>query len=89
MKYYYIVLLARSQAFLLEQRMKAAGIPCEIAYMPREIMVDLCNMGIKVDSVNLNLAIAVLSRSGLYGWKVFEETLFPDRAVYTCIRAQK
>lgn len=46
--YYYVGLESRTHAFLLEHRMKSEGMKtCEITYMPREIMIDLCNIGVR------------------------------------------
>ena len=44
---YYVGLESKSHVFLLEQRMIDEGIVCDITYMPRNIMIDLCNMGLK------------------------------------------
>lgn len=79
---YYVALQTKSQAFVLEQRMKAAGVPCELTYMPREIMKDLCNMGVKINNTNFDSAAVVLKYSGLPGYKVFKETIFSTGCSY-------
>lgn len=83
MEYYYVGLESRTHAFLLEQRMKSEGMKtCEITYMPRDIMIDLCNMGLKFRDSELPQAIGVLRRFNLQGLKLYKEIVRPDRYYY-------
>lgn len=83
MTFYYTVLQSRSHAFILERRMKEEGIPCELAYMPRQILRDLCNMGVKFAESDFGRATNIIRRSGLPGVKVFMETINPRESLYT------
>jgi len=66
--YYYVGLESRTHAFLLEHRMKSEGMKtCEITYMPREIMIDLCNIGVRFKENELPKAIELLRRFNLQG----------------------
>lgn len=82
MTWYYVGLESRSHAFLLERRMKNEGIACEITYMPRDIMIDLCNMGVKFEEAELEKALGVLRRSGLPGCRLYVEYVQPDKFEY-------
>ncbi len=79
---YYVALMSRSHVFLLERRLKNEGIPCELTYMPREVMIDLCNMGIRLEEYILPQALAVIRRSGLPGCKVYQEIVSPEGYAY-------
>jgi len=79
---YYVALESRSHAFLLERRMKKEGIKCEISFVPREIMSDLCNMGIKFDESEYLKSISLLRACGLPGCKLYKETVMPDEFLY-------
>lgn len=82
MENYYVGLETRSHAFLLERRMKNEGIACEITYMPREIMTDLCNMGVRFKDSVLTEAINLLRYSGLPGLKLYREVTRPEGHYY-------
>lgn len=73
MEYCYIAVPMRSQAFLVERRLKLDGIYCEITYMPREIMTDLCNMGVRFESSLLDNILVYLRSYGIPGLKVYRE----------------
>ena len=79
---YYIVVESRSHAFLLEQRFKAEGIACEMAYMPRPIMKELCNLGIKFGEAEFPRAMAVLRKAGLPGCRLYREIVEPASFFY-------
>lgn len=72
---YYIALQTKSHALLLERRLKQQGIKCELAFMPRPIMKDLCNMGIKLPEGYFDYAVPVIKCSGLPGFRVYKEIL--------------
>lgn len=80
---YYVGLESRSHAFLLERRMKNEGIECEISFVPREIMNDLCNMGIKFSDNVLPNAVNLLRRCGLPGCRLYKEVVKSHGATYT------
>ncbi|ABN52319.1 MAG TPA: DUF3343 domain-containing protein [Hungateiclostridium thermocellum] len=81
--YYYVGLESRTHAFLLEHRMKSEGMKtCEITYMPREIMIDLCNIGVRFKENELPKAIELLRRFNLQGLKLYKEVVRPDRYYY-------
>lgn len=80
---FYVALESRSHAFLLERRMKNEGIKCEISFLPREVMNDLCNMGIKFDESVLPEAINLLRYCGLPGCSLYKEIVTPDGYIYT------
>ena len=73
MTYYYIALATKSHAFYLEQKMRMENIQCELAYMPREIMTDLCNMGVKIPEFELSRAASAVNRCGLPGCRFYKE----------------
>lgn len=79
---YYVAFSTRSQAFLLERRLKGEGIPCEIAYMPREVMTDLCNMGVKFSEIDKERALYVIRRAGIPGCRVYREIMLPHKSIY-------
>lgn len=83
--YYYISVPARSQAFLVERRLKLEGLYCEITYMPREIMTELCNMGVRFDEVIIENVVDVLKRSGIPSLKLFKETKYASYSQYEAV----
>jgi hypothetical protein len=82
MNYYYTVLQSKSHAFMLEHRLRVQQIECEVVYMPRELMKDLCNMSVRFTDKNLNSAIEVIKYSGLPGVKLYKEIVFPNKSQY-------
>lgn len=82
MTYYYVAFSTRSQAFLLERRLKAEGVPCELSYMPREIMTDLCNMGVRFDERDFRRAANSITRSGIPGCRLYKEVMEAERNYY-------
>lgn len=82
MSYCYALLQSRSHAFLLNQRMKNAGLDCELTYMPREIMKDLCNLGIRFDERELPKALNIIRVAGLPGFKLYTEIVEPYQCNY-------
>lgn len=85
MGYCYISVPARSQSFLVERRLKNEGLYCEITYMPREIMTELCSMGVRFDDSILDNVIDVVRRSGIPSLKVFKEIRYPSNSQYEVI----
>lgn len=83
MGYYYAALQSRSHAFLLERRMKDEGVECELSFMPRQIMTDLCSMGVRFEERELRGALRVLCRAGLPGCKLYRESTEPWGSAYT------
>ncbi len=79
---YYVALQTRAQAFLLERRLKDADIKCELAFMPREIMRDLCNMGVKLDESEYQKAIKIVRRAGISGCNIYKEIVYPNFSKY-------
>lgn len=82
MPYFYTVHPTRSQAFLLERRLKDQGVICELSYMPREIMIDLCNLGVKFPESEFGRAINIIRRAGLPGSKVYKEVVNSSNSEY-------
>lgn len=82
MTQYYTLLQSRSHAFILVNRFKIEGVPCELTYMPREIMKDLCNMGVRFTERDFARAINVIRRSGLPGCRVYQEIFTPNDSTY-------
>lgn len=82
MTYYYTLLPSKTQAFLLERRMKLEGILCEITYMPREIMTDLCNLGVKFEEHELVRAVEMIRNSCIPGCRLFKEVPYPEYFEY-------
>lgn len=79
---YYVGLDSRSHAFLLERRMKNEGIECELTFIPREVMSDLCNMGVRFGESSLPAAINLLRRCGLPGCRLYKDIVRPDGCTY-------
>jgi len=83
MEYYYVGLMSRTYVFYLEHRMKSGGVTtCEITFMPRDIMTELCNMGVRFRERELTQAVNVLRGSGVPGLRLFREIQRPDRYYY-------
>jgi hypothetical protein len=80
--FYFVAMESMTHALLLEQRMKCAGVVCELAYTPREIMTGLCNMGVRFEQGEYRNALSILRRSGLPGCRLFREVMRPDGADY-------
>lgn len=85
MGYCYISVPARSQTFLVERRIKNEGLYCEITYMPREIMTELCNMGVRFDEAILSNVLDVLGRAGIPGIRLFREIRYATYSQYEVI----
>lgn len=83
--FYYTAVESRSHAFLLERRLKAEGVICDLSYMPRELMTDLCNLGVKFREGEFYKAIEVIYRSGLPGIRMYREIVEPDGFIYEVI----
>jgi hypothetical protein len=79
---YYILPESRSQAFLIERRMKGEGILCEIAFIPRDISFSPCNMGVKFGETQCWMAIDLLKRSGLPGCMLYKEVVSARECLY-------
>ncbi len=82
MPYCYTLLQTRSQAFILERRMKSAGVPCELTFMPRELMKDLCNLGVRFNDRELPRAKEVIRSAGLPGCRLYIEIPEPYSSSY-------
>lgn len=82
MTYYYVILQSKSHAFILERRMKQQGMDCDLVFIPRPIMKELCNMGVRFDEYNFYRAVDSIRNCGLPGFRVYAETLHPDSAEY-------
>ena len=82
MSYCYTLLQSRSHAFILDQRMKNEGFGCELTYMPREIMKDLCNLGVRFDERELPKALNILRITGLPGCRLYREIVEPHQCIY-------
>jgi hypothetical protein len=80
---YYAALQAKSHAFLLQRRMEQHGIECEMAFLPRYIMKDLCNMGVKFSESSFSKALQVIKSSGLPSCRVYREEVFPKGCKYS------
>ncbi|MCR4436856.1 MAG: DUF3343 domain-containing protein [Clostridiales bacterium] len=80
---YYTSLQTRTHAFLLERRMKANGITCELAYLPRPIMTDMCSMGVKFPESELQRALQAIRRSGLPNCRIYKEIVHSGESFYT------
>ncbi|NJD04199.1 MAG: DUF3343 domain-containing protein [Ruminiclostridium sp.] len=76
------MLQSRSHAFILNHRMKNEGIGCELTYMPREIMKDLCNLGVRFDERELPKALNIIRIAGLPGCRLYSETVEPHQCRY-------
>lgn len=79
---YYVALQTRAQAILLERRMSGEGVTCELTYMPREIMKDLCNLAVRFNENMLHGAINTLRSSGIPGMKLYREVENFGRLIY-------
>lgn len=77
MLYYYMAFQNKTQAFLLEERLKAQQIACDVTYIPREIMTELCSLGLRFPEGGLPRAAAVIRASGIRGFRLYLETPTP------------
>ena len=82
MGFYYTVLQSRSHAFILERRLKNEGIDCELVFIPKEITMDLCNMGVRFKDIDFGRVINVIKHAGLPECRVYLETVFPNHSQY-------
>jgi len=82
MTQYYALLQTRTHALILEHRFAAEGIPCELAYMPREIMTDLCNLGVKFSENVFPAAMNIIRRSALPNCRVYREYISANGSCY-------
>lgn len=82
MEYCYVATPVRSQSFLVERRLKQEGVYCEITYMPREIMTDICNMGVRFETVHLDNVVDILRRSGIPSLRIYKEVKYPTYSEY-------
>lgn len=67
---------------MVERRLKLDGLYCEITYMPREIMTELCNMGVRFDELILANVIDALRRSGIPSLKLIREINYASYSQY-------
>lgn len=79
---FYVAFQTRSQAFLLERRLKCEGIECELAFVPREIMRDLCNLGVKFSESEYRRAVNAIRKAGIPGCRVYKEVVNPNNCQY-------
>jgi hypothetical protein len=79
---YYTLLQSRTHALVLGHKFTLEGTPCELTYMPREIMKDHCNLGIRFTENQYPQAINIIRRSGLPGCKVYQEYMSPNGCIY-------
>lgn len=86
MAYYYVMLQSKSHALILERRLKQQGVNCDLVYFPREIMKELCNMGVRIDDNNFIRAVDSIKHSGLPGCRLYSEILYPGSAQYVEIQ---
>lgn len=82
MHFYYAATATRSQALLLERRMQLEGIQCEIAYMPRSIMTDLCNLGVKFPEHEFQRALYSIYKAALPNSRIYKEVIYPFGCEY-------
>jgi len=82
MIFYYTLLQSRAHAFLLERRLKIEGIECELTYMPKAILKDLCNMGVKFKEKEFIKAVSAINRAAIPGCRLYKEIMYPDKSEY-------
>lgn len=82
MTLYYVALQSKTHAFLLEKRMRGEGVTCELTYMPRQIMSDVCNMGVRFEEIEFPKAVVVIKKSGLPSCRLYKEIITPMDCTY-------
>lgn len=82
MAYYYVALQSKTHAFLLENRLMVDRISCEITYMPRQIMTDVCNLGVRFAESDLTKALQIIKNCGLPSIRVYLEVISSDSSSY-------
>lgn len=82
MVFYIAAPQSKTHAFLLERKLKVAGIPCDLTYVPRPVSTGVCNMGVKFAEIYYEKAINVIRVSGLPGCRVFRETINANSSSY-------
>ena len=58
---------------ILGNKFALDNVPFELTYMPREIMKDFCNLGVRFAESSFPQAINVIRKSGLPSCKVYRE----------------
>lgn len=70
---FFVAFQTRTHAFIAENRLRNAGISCEITHLPGRIAADLCNVGVRVPQNCFQPALDVLKNSGINGYRLFRE----------------
>lgn len=78
----YTLVQTKTHAFLLESRFRQEGILCELTNMPRDIMSDMCNLGVRFSEADLDAAMDVIRKCRLPGCKVFRSGWGKSGSIY-------
>lgn len=73
MTQYYALVQTKSHAFFLESRLRQECVQCELTNIPRDIMTDLCNLGVRFTEADISAALDIIRRCRLPGCKVCRE----------------
>lgn len=82
MCFYYTVLKSKSHAFMLDNRLRTQQIGSELAYIPRELINDMCSMGVRFKEADLSAAVEAIKNLGLPGVRVYKEVMQPGGCQY-------
>lgn len=69
MEFYYCILETRNQVFLIEKRLKAKGILCQLEHVSPSLTKNLCNLAIKFNRFNFKEVSSIVSMLNFPGYK--------------------
>lgn len=85
MAYFFVAFQTRTHAFITENRLRNSGVVCEITYLPGRLMMDLCNVGVRVPQGYFQQTVNILKASGINDYRLFREVQGPNGTGYVQI----
>jgi len=71
----YISFTIHTHAFLIERSLKQNSIPCEMTYLPRDIIPEPCNLGVRFDEYYTEYVKAILRQSKIPKMRMYKEVV--------------
>jgi hypothetical protein len=82
MNQYIAVPQSRTHAFLLAERLRAAGVSCGICFIPGQISSGPCSMGVRFSEKHIISGKKVIRESGLPGLRLYMEEINANSSEY-------